>query len=300
MSESYTPRFAFLRPDEWLPNIEGRQASIQRTESEPPKRPQIAQSFLASDYETIGQFSYAMGYPMERVREAFTRAAQAYVRVFELRGTEGVFPVTVVQLDPSKDPGDPARVIDMRPLHPPGSKDHSLTNSREGLKAVYVALAAGQYGLAERLAALLWDPPDARWLKPKSVICTPNEQHLAYAVQKLFVADRAAAESELAKINIRRKDEVPLRFQSTMVRGLAAERPDLFRQGLDELLSWHGAEASLERNRYEKLFYLCLPGAGLSALALRRGLVSPSQLPHDNVYLPLELVSTASPGDGAG
>ena len=46
-----------------------------------------------------------------------------------------------------------------------------------------------------------------------------------------------------------------------------------------------------EKNKYEKQYYLCLPGVGLSAWAVRHGIVLLTQLPQDDVYLPLELVS---------
>ena len=114
---------------------------------------------------------------------------------------------------------------------------------------------------------------------------------MAYAVKSLFAGDVAGIEPELSKVRIMRKDQVPLRFHREMIRGLAARESEKFLVAMKDLLTWHTNEAHAEKNKYEKQYYLCLPAVGLSSWAVRHGLVSLAQLPQDDVYLPLELVS---------
>jgi Immunity protein 49 len=289
--QPYSPRLDYLRPDFWRPNIEGYLLRIGKTLSKTCADPQASLSGVASGYMTVGLFTYATGYPIEQVRDYFIQAAQAYLKVFELRGTQPPFPVTLVTLDPSKKPDEPGFEIERRPMHPPGAVDHSLTNSKKGLSAVYITLAGGDDRLADKLTSLLWDPPDARWLRAKSVVCTLNDHHLAYAVKYLFAGDAAGVEAELSQVRIMRKDQLPLRFHREMIRGLAAHEPEKFLAALKDLLTWHTKEARAEKNKYEPDYYLCLPAVGLSAWAARHGFVSLTQLPHDDVYLPLQLVS---------
>ena len=107
MTQPYAPRLNYLRPDLWRPNIENYLARIGKTLSKTCANPQAAQSGVASGYEAVGLFYYATGYPIEQVRDALAHAAQAYLKVFELRGTQPPFPVTLVTLDPGKKPGEP-------------------------------------------------------------------------------------------------------------------------------------------------------------------------------------------------
>ena len=172
--------------------------------------------------------------------------------------------------------------------------DHSLTNSRTGLTAVYVTLAGGDDRLADKLASLLWDPPDADWLTAKSVVCTLNNHHLAYAVKNLFGGNPAGVEAELNQVRIMRKDQMPLRFHREMIRSLAASDPAKFLAALKDLLAWHTNEARAAKNKFEPVYYLCLPGVGLSSWAVRHGFVSLTELPQGDVYLPLELIIAPS------
>ncbi|MGA2034992.1 MAG: hypothetical protein ABSG68_22310 [Thermoguttaceae bacterium] len=52
------------------------------------KRPQAAYFMLAGCYLSIGGYMHALGYRYIDVRDAFACAALAYLKVFELRGTE--------------------------------------------------------------------------------------------------------------------------------------------------------------------------------------------------------------------
>ena len=65
----------------------------------------------------------------------------------------------------------------------PEEADASLTNSRRGLQTMELALACALRILARTLAYLVWDRRNASYLGPGSVVCTPEEQHLAYALR---------------------------------------------------------------------------------------------------------------------
>ena len=106
-------------PGAWRGNIENYLARNKESLSKTHANPQVAQSFVASGYETVGLLTYATGYPVEQVRDYFVQAAQAHLKVFELRGTQPPFPVTLVTLDPNKKPGEPGFEIERRPMRPP-------------------------------------------------------------------------------------------------------------------------------------------------------------------------------------
>ena len=104
---------------------------LQELREEPDKLLQTRMSSLEGDCTLIGLDQYALGFPLDQVRQTFAEAAAALLKVFELRRTSDAFPVVVMTLDPTKPEDDPASVIDERPLHPPGTKDYSLTNSHD-------------------------------------------------------------------------------------------------------------------------------------------------------------------------
>jgi YD repeat-containing protein len=81
------------------------------------------------DSSAVGFYKYGLGYPFDEIRAAFAEAAAAMLHVFELRGTEEPFQVTILTVDPGKSEHDPAFVVGDRQLHPP--KDYSVTNSRD-------------------------------------------------------------------------------------------------------------------------------------------------------------------------
>lgn len=256
------------------------------------KRTQQRYSSFTSDCMSLSGFLFAGGYPFDSIRTSLLNAAVACVKVFELRGTEAPIPVMIFKYDPRYPPGDPRATIESRPMHPPDAKDFSLTNSKKNYEAVCAALIAGQFELAAQLASMAWDPPDAPYISPNSEGCTPNDQHLAYALKNLLANDIAETFAELTQVrtvHTRRKLAV-LGYQASMVHALATNDADQFVRGLVDLLEWHEFEAHREDNLKRPWFYLCYPGLGLSALAVQRKLLTWDQLPDNSVYLPLELL----------
>lgn len=261
----------------------------QMVREEPGKLLQTRMSSLEGDCLRIGLYQYALGYPLDQVRQALGESAVASLKVFELRGTEEAFPVVVLTLDPTKAVDDPKFVIDTRPLHPPGTKDYSLTNSQACFESICLALIAGEHATAERLADLMWDPPNASYIGLRSETCTPNQQHLAYAVKHLMQNRPTEAEKELKRIGGQRKNEQQTAFMAKMVGGLVEKSSGPFLDALQELLYWHGKQARMRNNQLNPEMYFCLPAVGLSILAVRGGLLKKNELPSDP-YLPSELI----------
>jgi hypothetical protein len=215
-----------------------------------------------SNAEYAAFYEFALGYPVEKVRQTFADAAAAALEVFGLRGT-----------------------MEHR-VDQPGTKDYSLTNSRDCLRAICMALIASNYALAQQLAELMWDPPKADYVGPDSAVCTTNQQSLAYAVKHLFQNDSEGVDKELRRIS-NRKGEQQAAAMGKMVRGLAENSDALFNDGLLEVLYLH-RKAARREDRPQGFF--SLEAVGLSTLALRGGLVEKLALPADD-YFPLELLT---------
>src|SRR4051794_30072540 len=91
--------------------------------NEPGRLEQIRYASLSGEYRSIALESYLLGRPLDQVRVALASAALAGLRVTELRGTEPVFPVVTVTLDPE----NPGRALKETP--PDNQKrDYSLGN----------------------------------------------------------------------------------------------------------------------------------------------------------------------------
>jgi len=292
MKEPQSPRLDYLDIDNTALALANYKRDIPgdlQQIAQGPDNLQTHYSFLSRKYYAIGLFSYALGYPLSETREAFSHAAKAYVKVFELRGTEPAFPAYSFTYDPSYPPGHPKSTVEFRPLHGEDEKDYSRTNSQRNYLAVCVALIAGEHSAADRLASMIWDPPEASYLGPNS-FCTPNDQHLAYALRALFQEDHAAVAAELRKVRPRRRRDEHLAHEARMLRALSGADAESFLEGLASLLVWHERQARSKRNRREVEFFLSIPGLGLSALALRRGVCTIAQFPQDNVFLPIALI----------
>src|SRR5262249_34418341 len=156
-----------------------------------------------------------------------------------------------------------------------GAKDYSMTNSKNCFHGICYALIGGEYGVVEKLAELMWDPPKASYIGPYSEICTPNDQHLAYAVKELCFDRPAQALKQLKPVMYQTREKGPAAM-AKMVRGMVEKDEVFFTEGLQELLRWYAKWAAHPSRNYPWITYFCLPGVGLSILAVRRGLVKKS------------------------
>jgi hypothetical protein len=221
---------------------------------EPGKLVRTRTDWLARDWLAIGHYRYGLGYPVGEVRQAYAQFTAACVRVVELRG----------------------------------SKDFSTTNSWRCFEGVCLALAAGEYARADELAKAIRDPAGAKYVSPRSEVCTSNQQRLAYAVKHVFRGHTEKADNELRRVwPSDREEEASL---EKMIRGLLEMNDARFQEGLFELLFWHAKQVKqCPMISGAPDLYFCLPAVGLSILAVRRQLVPNSALPED-AYLAKELI----------
>lgn len=224
---------------------------------------QVQGVFLAGYCRDLALVRYAEGGPIDEVRALLRRSSEFHFEVFKLRGIDHTAPVA-----------DRAAQSD----------DRSLTNSRRGLQAMEVALACGALDLARALAPWIWDAPDASYLGPGSVVCTPEEQHLAYALRDLLL-DRF--EEGLREIHALPALPPEQEDRATILTALLKADPPVFAWALGELHTFHldqvGHPGTLDT--LEDL--LDIPTLAYAVLGRNR-LPDLNPLPSD-AFLPLEL-----------
>jgi hypothetical protein len=293
MNPSNLPRVksldtTFVR-DRLVNRLKDREETLQRIRDGSIKLLQWEMSGHTSHCAASGFYQFALGHSFQEVRQSFSEAAAASLKVMELRGSEDSFPVLMVSIDPTKPEDDPA-AITSRWRDPPGTKDYSLGNSRNCLEGIFYAWVGGEYGIVDQLAKLMWDPPKARYIGPKSEVCTTNQLHLSYAVKYLLLESPEEARKELARIPPRPRSADPeTPYLAKMVRGLVENHCGFFTDGLQELLFWHQKQVDKPWNLTNPEMYFCLPAVALCILALRRCLIEKTDL-LDDPYLPLELI----------
>ncbi|NOX53662.1 MAG: hypothetical protein GXP27_04345, partial [Planctomycetes bacterium] len=173
-------------------------------------------AFLIDAYESVAYGTYILGYPVRISFGALACAAKACLRVFELRGTLDAFPHDVVTIDVRYPEGHPKHMV-IEPSNPPGTKDFSTTNSRDNFKGVCMALMTGEFTLARQIAALAWDPPDAKYVFANSSTCTWNDQRLAYAMREFFAGNTDEALAFLAKVFPGQKRFIYVRYIAGLI-----------------------------------------------------------------------------------
>ncbi len=218
---------------------------------------------------------------MSEVRELFSNALRTNIEAFRLRGTQDVFPVMDFFVDPSKPKGDPDRAR-LQPRHEPGTKDFSATNSKDAYEYACLGFAIGEEGLAREQAAMTWDPPDADYIGPRSEVCTPNQQSLAYGLRLHLEGKVDESLVMLSRVRTLPGDYVGL--QAQLLKSIVQRESNAFVRTLEALLAKH--EAISKRNKLRPTYYICIPALGMTAMAIKAGIVTLQQLPR-NVYLPV-------------
>jgi hypothetical protein len=235
---------------------------------------QIAASFLARHCETLALLRIVLSNgSATEVRALFDEAAAAFERVFALRGTTPPFRVIVTSRDPTE-----LDAAELAAVEKP-STDESLTCSREGLHAVYLALAAGTFDRAQRLAREIWDPPDAEdsYLGEGSEVCTLAQQRLAYAVRELLLQHPEAALAELRSLAAMHDEDAAepmLQEQASAVKAIARGDAAAFRGALAALVDAHAQWAADPALARKPDTIVCVPALALAAEAMRRGLAT--------------------------
>ena len=157
--------------------------------------------------------------------------------------------------------------------------DRSLANARRSLLGMYLAAAVGQPGQAEALARLAGDAP-------ASGTGGIEEQQLAAALRALLLERGQEALDALPPLG---RADPELDAQTAAVAALVRGEPGSCRFALEALLERHAAAAP--QHPRDPLSFACVPALGLAALALGHGVVRRDELPSDDVFLPLKLLS---------
>jgi hypothetical protein len=202
--------------------------------------------------ETLALLEYALGYPLARVRKWLSQAALRHLKRMELRDTGAA----------------------------------SSLVSVDSLRFACLACTIGEFGLAREIALRIQDPPDANYIATRSEVCTPKQQHLAYAVRALFAENRAETDAQLRQIRRGRKDDEET-LQAAMIRAILDPDANAFITALGELLTLSARRAKKNSDLSDQI--LCAPGLGLARLALERGVNTAAELPGDDVRFPIGL-----------
>lgn len=237
----------------------------------------------ADDLEEFLRRQLAGAPAAEDVQDAATAVLIAgYLRDRGLLGT-----VTGLPLDTVRDLWHRSVVLTTVAfrMRPSSGDDQSLANSRRGLDAMELGLAAGAVDAVEDLAILVEDASDATYLAEGSVVCTPEEQGLAYTTRDL-VLRRPDPARWLARIEWRTGEQaLHTAFLLALARGAATEAAWLFRATHQEYLQ--AVLAKPVRDRLED----CADVASLAALALARHVGMPLAALADP-WLPLDVTSS--------
>ncbi|WP_339676845.1 hypothetical protein [uncultured Gimesia sp.] len=292
LKENTTPRSDLVNKEVAFNIIQEALQDIPKVEAmirnEPAKLLQTRTKSIASDYERIAFFAYAIGYPIEYVREAFAFAAEYELKVFKLRGTEPPFPAYSLTYDPQYPPGTPESIVEYKKINP-DEFDYSLTNSRAALMAFYYGYLSGQYETAEKIAELIWDPEKSRYIGPRAY-CTMDHHHLAYSLRSYLAGDEDSANARLKKI-FPRKGNQSVFLQSRMLKAILEKNPEEFLDSNQELIAYQKKWQKRKISAGYPEFYLCTESLGLSELAVRRGLFNYEDLPQGDSCSPVELIT---------
>ena len=149
------------------------------------------------------------------------------------------------------------------------------------------ALVAGDREQAEGTAELVGDPPDASYIGPDSVVCTPDEQAVAYAVKALLLEQTAIAVYHIGGVSTTAPPLIG--EQAVALYALIDGDRAALLGALDRLLDAHAAEAVEPEAAREPRRFMSLPALTLVRLAIDAGLVTRTDVPA-SIYLPVDVL----------
>lgn len=280
-------RHSYIEPRILEHNLASRAAHVPQLlsmlKTEPGKLRQRRLVSLAGDYSYMGLFKYALGIDLADCRDCLAKSLDANLEAFQLRGSQEAFPVMDLLINSSKNAVDPDRA-QLKTRHPPGTKDYSMTNSRDSFWYTCLGFGIGEEPRGRRMASLIWDPVGADYIGPRSTICTPNQQALAYSLKHYLEEGVETAVATLAPVRTPPDDYIGQ--QAQMLRSLIQRDVDAFCRALRALLDLH--ETLSRQDSWDPRLYICVPALGLSALAVTSALIAKNQLPA-SLYLPIAL-----------
>ncbi len=253
----------------------------------PPNRLQQIYVDIHSAYVGAFEAEYVLGYPWTALRATAAQTVEAYRHVVALRGTMEPMYVEIVKLNPAYPKDDP-RYATRAPLHPPGAKDYGYGNSIDTFEMACLAFAVGDHEAGREVAALAWDPPDAKYISPDAEYTPLCRQKVAYGLRDMLAGNPEAAMESMRGMHPRRRKRATL-AEAAMIRAMIKPNRDAFCYALGEYLRWQKTFFSQPMNHVQRWYYIAVPALGLCSLAVARGVVDWSDLPQDSVWLPLEL-----------
>ncbi len=162
--------------------------------------------------------------------------------------------------------------------------DYSLTNSKRGLLAMQLTLMCQGLDTARRVAGLVGDPPDAAtYIGEDSVVCTPEDQELAYFLKALLLDETPGPAGQAGPSSEGRA------FERMLLEAIWAGDRKVFLHSLRQLLLWYNVERQAKEHRRDLSWWICVPGLGCSVLAVSRTLIGPDELPKSETCLPVAL-----------
>ena len=249
------------------------------------RRTQFA--LVHANLSTLCFFLYASGRPASDVRQCIDMTVHTYRDVLRLRGSESTGMVDLQLPEDLSEPFDLGKALERAAIQTSDERDFSLGNSHTTLCTIYLALAKGDVRAAKELARGVWDPDDATYIGVDSEVCTPSQQHLAYALRDCLTKDHDKADSEFRKIAA---PTIDVSMQAAMVGALVNRDASRFVEKLEGLLTWHEEHARHGDNLYDPTYFFCLPATGLTSLALGMGVISEDRVPGGNAYLPRDVI----------
>jgi hypothetical protein len=237
---------------------------LRMTESVPRERLMYAWHAVANDHRQLAMVRYAAGDTFEEVRSALHDAARAHLQL-------------TLRRQPDKATEQPTE-----------RSDYATGNSRSTYLAICMALIARDPNLAKSLARNLWDPPNARYIGPESVLCTTEQHDLAYALRHFLLDESSSAKERLAHF-VRVSESAVGEY--LMIRGLLTKEDVWIKKGLRLAITWHDRE--VVRNAPQKVpdLFLNIPALGLVARALDSGLLHKADLPNGDMSFPCDLIA---------
>jgi hypothetical protein len=234
-----------------------------RTQTAPPERQAYAWDAVGNDCRELAYVLYASGESLDRVRALLADSAQAHLELVKRRATGD---------------GGPSS---------PRPQEYATGHSCSTYLAICMAETSGEGDLARALAPFVWDPPGASYVAPNSVICTTDQQTIAYTLKHVVLNRDADAQEQLRRLTRVPEDVIG---DKLMIRGIIERDRGRVLDGHSRVLAWHERVAAEKANYRVAKYYLSLPALGLSAVALQRGVVALNDLPADNPHFPRDLI----------
>ena len=127
-----------------------------------------------------------------------------------------------------------------------------------------LALVAGDPALVKRIAAMIGDPTNATYVGPDSVVCTTEEQGLAYAMKAFLLGQTAVAYFHTAGLA---GSSSPVREQAVAIDALINRDLGAFLAVLNEMLAAHVDAARDPHHVHEPRYLIAIPLLALATLA---------------------------------